>query len=137
MSRSGYSDDCDGWELIMYRGAVASATRGKRGQQLLRDLLMALDAMPNKRLIAHELEHDGEVCALGALGKVRGMCLEVLNPEESEDVAAAFHVAPALVKEIVFENDEDFHYSKETPEARWSRMRAWVVSQIIPQKVAT
>lgn len=35
MSRSGYTDDCDGWQLIMYRGAVASAIRGARGQRLL------------------------------------------------------------------------------------------------------
>lgn len=30
MSRSGYSDGCDNeWELICYRGAVASAARGE------------------------------------------------------------------------------------------------------------
>ena len=36
MSRSGYNGepDCD-WQWIMYRGAVTSATNGKRGQKLL------------------------------------------------------------------------------------------------------
>ena len=32
MSRSGYTDECDGWELVRWRGAVNSAIRGKRGQ---------------------------------------------------------------------------------------------------------
>lgn len=32
MSRSGYSEDLDMWDLIRWRGAVKSALRGKRGQ---------------------------------------------------------------------------------------------------------
>ena len=62
MSRSGYSEDCDGRELIMWRGAVAAAIRGKRGQRALRELVVALDAMPAKRLITDALEIDGEYC---------------------------------------------------------------------------
>jgi hypothetical protein len=62
MSRSGYSydDDDDNWSLIKYRGAVASAIRGKRGQALLRAVLAALDAMPEKRLIADDLVFQGD-----------------------------------------------------------------------------
>ena len=57
MSRSDYnSDNYSEWSLIRWRGAVASATRGKRGQSFLRDLLASLDAMPVKRLISDELE---------------------------------------------------------------------------------
>ncbi len=83
MNRSGYCESCEGWELIRWRGAVASAIRGKRGQALLTELLTALDAMPDKRLIAHELEtDDGEVCALGAVGKLRQMQLSSLDPED-------------------------------------------------------
>ena len=64
MSRSGYSDDCSGRELNLWRGAVESAIRGKRGQAFLREMLVALDAMPEKRLIAGELvTPTGEVCA--------------------------------------------------------------------------
>ncbi|KGC50992.1 hypothetical protein DO66_5867 [Burkholderia pseudomallei] len=36
MSRSGYSDDCGGWSLIRWRGAVNSAIKGARGQKFLR-----------------------------------------------------------------------------------------------------
>lgn len=56
MSRSDYSEDLDMWDLIRWRGQVASAIRGKRGQKLLRDLAAALDAMPVKALIADELQ---------------------------------------------------------------------------------
>ena len=56
MSRSGYTDDLDD-DLAMgrWRGMVASATRGRRGQKLLTDLLAALDAMPEKALVAKQI----------------------------------------------------------------------------------
>jgi hypothetical protein len=129
MSRAGYIEDLDNWDLIRWRGQVASATKGKRGQKLLRDLLAALDAMPEKALIADELEtKEGEVCALGALGKLRGIDMSELDPEEPEEVAAAFDVAAPLAREIVYMNDD--HYDYLTPEQRWGKMRAWVASQI-------
>lgn len=124
MSRSGYSDDCDdNWELIKWRGQVASATRGKRGQAFLRELIAALDAMPEKRLIAHDLRRNGEVCALGSVGVRRGIDLDALDPEEYGAIAAAFGIAHQLVQEIEWENDEGGY--DDTPEQRWQRMRDW------------
>ena len=55
MSRSGYSDDCDGSALQLWRGAVNKAMTGKRGQRLLVDIASAMDAMAEKRLIAEDL----------------------------------------------------------------------------------
>lgn len=130
MSRSGYSDDLDKWALICWRGQVASAIRGQRGQQLLKDLLAALDAMPEKRLIAEDLVNsDGEVCALGCLGKARGIDMAGIDPEEPEQVAKVFDIAPQLAQEIVYENDEG-RWHPETPESRFDRMREWVVKHI-------
>jgi hypothetical protein len=77
---------------------------------------------------------EGDVCALGALGKVRGLDMSGLDPDESEGVAAAFDIAEPLAREIVYMNDEGT-YRKETPEERWTRMRAWVESQIIKSTV--
>jgi hypothetical protein len=131
MSRSGYSDDFDSWDLIRYRGRVASAIRGKRGQKLLLDLVHALDAMPIKRLITKELECDGEVCSLGAIGQFRGVYMAELDPENPESVAHAFDIADCLAREVVFENDENGSYG-EMPERRWERMRAWAVAQLQP-----
>lgn len=136
MSRSGYTDDCDdNWQLIKHRGAVASAIRGKRGQAMLRDLLAALDALPEPKLIDGDLiREDGAVCALGALGKARGIEMSGLDPEDSDTVAATFNVATALACEIVYQNDEWGSYRKEeSPETRFTRMRAWIASKIKPE----
>jgi hypothetical protein len=131
MSRSGYNEDCDDdqWSFIMYRGMVASATRGRRGQALLKDVLIAMNGMPLKRLIAHELEQDGAVCAIGAAGKLRGVDMSNLDPDDPETVAGRFDVADCLAREIVWKNDECGR-RKETPEERFRRMRKWVRSQI-------
>lgn len=129
MSRHGYSDDCeDMWASIRWSGAMKSAMRGKRGQAFLREMLAALDALPEKRLIAEELvTHDGDVCAMGAVCKARGLDVSQIDPEESEQVAAAVGLAEAMVREIAYWND-DFY--GETPERRWTRMRAWIEGEI-------
>lgn len=133
MSRSGYSDDYgddDPLALGRYRAMVASATRGKRGQALFKDILIAMNGMPCKRLIAHELEEqDGAVCAIGAAGKLRGVDMSGLDPEDAETVAGRFNIADCLAREIVWENDECGR-RKETPDERFRRMRKWVRSQI-------
>lgn len=130
MSRSGYSDDCDGWSLICWRGAVASAMNGARGQAFLKEMLAALDAMPEHKLIAGKLEQSGEVCAIGSIGKARGVSMSNIDPGEREIVAALFGIAPAMAAEIVYIND-DYGPYKETPEQRWQRMHDWVQQQII------
>ncbi|WP_258230409.1 hypothetical protein [Pseudomonas protegens] len=73
MTRSGYSDDCGEWDFVRWRGAVNSALNGKHGQAFLIGLRDAMDAMPNKRLVANTLETDGQYCTLGVLGAKRGL----------------------------------------------------------------
>lgn len=139
MSRHGYSDEIDGWDLIRWRGQVASAIRGKRGQRLLIDMVQALDAMPEKALIAEKLidhEDDDSVCALGAVGVKRGIAMEQIDPEEYEEVAETFDIAVQLAREITFINDE-WGYSDETPQQRWERVRAWAINHILPVPVET
>jgi len=129
VSRSGYTEDCDeDWQLYLYRGTVTRAINGRRGQAFLRDLLAALDAMEVKELIRDELEHEGAVCAIGALGKVRGIDMAKLDPEDAECVADQFGIAPTLARETVYMNDEALWHV--TPEDRWRLMRAWVVKNI-------
>jgi hypothetical protein len=133
MNRSGYSDDIDdNWSLIRWRGAVASAIRGRRGQAFLREMLAALDAMPYKRLITEDLVADGEVCALGAVGAARGYDMVDMDPEDRSGVAGTFGIAEALAAEIMFINDEPWWPREEqSPEVRWSHVRAWVAAQIV------
>jgi hypothetical protein len=128
MSRSGYSDDNDQQQINLWRGAVASAIRGRRGQAFLKEMLAAFDALPEKRLIDADLEHDGCVCSLGAVGRARGLDMSDIDPEDFEGVAGAFGLPESLAREVMYLNDD--HYRCETPEERFVRMRAWVVKQI-------
>jgi len=132
MSRSGYSDDLSSRDLIMYRGAVNSAIRGKRGQTLLKDLAVALDAMESKRLITDEFESHGEYCALGVVGEYREINMKGLDFYDSDRVAKSFNIANALAREIVFINDEEYWQAgTETPEERWWRVRYWVGQNLV------
>ncbi len=136
MSRSGYSEDLENWDMIRWRGAVKSAIKGQRGQEFLKETLEALDAMPVKELIACELiAADGACCLLGAVAKKREMDVVGIDPEDHETVALKFGVATALAQEIFFENDEGaWSNSKETPSERWIRMRKWVVSNLAKEE---
>ena len=126
MSRSGYSDDyCEPRDMAMWRGQVASATRGKRGQAFLRELIDALDALPSPRLIEGSLRKDGDVCALGSVGAKRGINLESLDPDDFHTLSGVFGIAHQLVCEIEYMNDEG-SWRWETPEERWRRIRGWV-----------
>lgn len=157
MSRSGYSEDCDGWALIPWRGAVKSAINGSRGQAMLRELVQALDALPEKRLAPETLvTADGEYCALGALGRMRGIELQGIDPEDRMAVANAFGVSEALAAEIMFLNDEGvvetrtavnfevfgpmrpwerhtklkWETNPKAGEMRWAQIRAWAVNNL-------
>lgn len=113
--------------------------RGKRGQAFFREALAALDAMPDKRLIAEALEvpptgmpfrlNEGGVCLLGAVGRERAIDMRRLDPEDAEGIAASFDIAEVLAREVAWVNDEAGYY-KETPEERFERVRAWVKRQI-------
>lgn len=83
----------------------------------------------------------GDVCALGALGKVRGLDMTDLDPEDAEGVADAFSVNEKIIRDIVYHNDEMFDHEWDadkrehrvmTPEKRWLKMRDWVASLIAP-----
>ena len=132
MSRSGYVDDFDNeWQLIRWRGAVASAIRGKRGQAFLREMLAALDAIPTKQLLSHELDTLQGCCALGAVGRQRHMEMSRIDPEDRDTVAGAFAIPFSLACEIMYENDEGGGYWRnETPKQRWVRVRRWVESKL-------
>lgn len=132
MSRSGYTDDCE--HVGLWRQAVRRAATGYRGQHLLRQLRDALDAMPVKRLIAGNIKDEaGQVCALGALDQNAPQYDDWDDWGHRDKLAEHFKIAPALAAEIVYMNDEyDWGTANETPEQRWTRMRAWVEKQILP-----
>lgn len=132
MSRSGYTDDID--DVLAYgrwRGQVISSIKGKRGQALLRELLIALDEMPDKELYPNSFKTEsGEFCALGVLGDKRGVDMSDLIIDEYDCdthlVAERFDISNAMACEIMFMNDEYF----TTPQQRWMDMRQWIVENI-------
>lgn len=135
MSRSGYSNDIDQWDLIRWRGAVAAAIRGKKGQAFLLEMWKAITALPEPKLIANELvEKEGAVCAMGAVGKQRGIDMSALDPENIEGVAGGFGINQKLAMEIAYMNDEGGLY-QETPEARYERMKKWIEQNLKPVEI--
>ena len=141
MSRSGYDEDGDSTYLNLYRATVDRALAGKRGQAFLKELLAALDALPEKALTESMFQADGEVCALGVVGRARGTDMTELNKlaEEDDDwgndvaIAAgkAFGIATCMAADIMYMNDEHGPYN-QTPEQRFARIRAWVAKEIKP-----
>jgi hypothetical protein len=137
MSRHGYSDQYDGSQLAMWRGVISSATRGKRGQAFFRSLVAALDAMPEKSLVAGELEtQEGAVCALGCLGKARGVDISGVDTEDWGTLGELFDIAPQLAQEVMFINDDG---GARADENRWKLVRDWAARQIRiePSEVVT
>ena len=135
MSRSGYSEDYDeefNNASFLWMQGVKNAIKGKRGQQFLRELLVALDAMPEKKLIRGDLEVDGSVCALGSVGKARGLNMQDIDTTDHRALGKMFGIARSMAQEIMFQNDDDFRYMcDETPEQRWARVRQWAVDQLV------
>lgn len=138
MNRSNYTEDADDtWALIRWRGAVASAIRGKRGQAFIKELLGTLEAMPEKKLIEKELEKDGQYCALGCVGAARGIEMRYLDVHNSSLLSKTFGIADALVREIEYINDGDVWvfvnntFNKDdTPERRWKTVRDWCLEHL-------
>lgn len=143
MSRSGYSDYCEDGRIHLYRGAVQSALHGRRGQAFLREMLAALDALPEKRLIQNMLVEDGAVCALGSVGRARGCDMTAFASKDDDDyddgmgdaMARLFGIARAMAAEIMFENDEGT-WAEESPEQRFARMRRWVEANILKAPIS-
>jgi len=128
------------WMEGQQAGAQQSAIRGRRGQQLLRDLVAGLDALPAPELSAGALEDEatGCCCAFGAVRRYRGAAAVPLyfDPMEKDldppHYAEPFDVAPALAWAVVEVNE---WWSTNNDEAarrqRWQRVRDWAVGRLV------
>ena len=126
MNRSNYIDDfdVDPLDFGRWRARVASAIRGRRGQEFLRELAAAMDALPDKWLIAGQLvDEEGDCCAIGAVCKARGIGTAGMDADGVEYTAERLGAPWPLAAEIAYLND---YWPAETPAARWQRMRRWV-----------
>ena len=121
MSRHGLyeMDDWSVEEILQhgrYRGRVASALRGKRGQAFLRNLIAALEAMPiDKRELAADsfVASDGCMCALSATLNHKGLPQpDDIDFDDCDDIDTAIdhaahylNIAEVLAREVIWEND--------------------------------
>jgi hypothetical protein len=143
MSRSGYIEDFeDQWGLIRWRGAVKSAIRGQRGQVFLKEMLTALDSLPEKKLISGFVKTEqGEVCALGSVLAKRNADTSKIEQAFKEDfdedyideewltdeLSGLLNISGALVREIEYINDEE---APSNDYERFNYVRNWVVKRI-------
>jgi hypothetical protein len=141
MSRYCDSDDYDyePWMEGQAAGAMRRAVRGRRGQQLLRDLIAGLDALPVPELAAGSLENPetGCVCALGAVRLQRGadavpLRFDPTDPDvDWRDLAEPFDISETLANAVVGQN-EYYDESNDEPSRRrrWRSVRDWAVRNL-------
>lgn len=138
--RIGYSEDEDfPGQFELWQANCQRSLGGSAGQNTLRELEQALIALPEKRLIAGELENaEGEVCAIGALAKHRGLTSADIHadPEEMEEVGIELGMPRLVAWKIVEVNDVELGERKYripyTPEERYELMLSWVRGRIRP-----
>jgi hypothetical protein len=137
--------DCDDyfyepWMEGQAAGALRSAIRGRRGQQLLRDLVAGLDALPVPELAAGALEdpETGCVCALGAVRLQRGQEAVPLRFDPSDpdvdwrELAEPFDISETLANAVVGQNEYGSQSNDEqSRRRRWLSVRAWAVGNLI------
>lgn len=147
MRRSCYSDDFgddNTWQLPFFRANVDRSLRGRKGQARLRELRDALLVLPVKALEA-ETFADGtstapKVCALGAwaLAKRGGdpaAAFALVGRSDADDHDTAQVLEPhgwprLVVLETIYINDDGNYWRPETPEQRYTRVLAWVESNL-------
>jgi hypothetical protein len=130
--RISYSEDEDyPGQFELWQTNCERSLRGREGQAELMELHAALLALPDKRLIHGSLvDEDGEVCAVGAYAKHKGLDLQKFDPEYDTDEVGIEAGMPKLVAwKVVEMNDMELH-SRFTPEERYTLMLAWVESKL-------
>ncbi len=154
--RLNYSDDEDRpGQFALWDANCRRSIRGKAGQLALRELEVALVTMPEKRLVKDVLvTDDGDVCAVGAYARHKGLDLSKFDPEEEADqVGVEAGMPPLVAWEVVALNDihldtvwevalgplarHDATYKggipfirDMTPEERYTRVLEWVRAKI-------
>jgi hypothetical protein len=141
MSRYCDSDDYDyePWMEGQAAGALRSAIRGRRGQQLLRDLIAGLDVLPVRELAAGSLEdpETGCVCALGAVRLQRGLRAVPLSFDPTDpdidwrELASPFNISETLANAVVSQNEYcDKCNDEPSRRRRWRSVRDWAVRNL-------
>lgn len=153
MSRFGYDGD-ETWNegrQAMWDHSQQQALRSKRGLKMLREVEVALSALPGKRLVSGVLANQqGEVCAVGAWAKARlesGNTLQAYGKEvqslerlaeldeyqegnawDTAEFGRANGLGLCIAWVLAYQNDETAE--RFTPEQRYEHVLGWVRQQI-------
>jgi len=139
----------------LWSANVRRHLKGAKGQAILRELRDALLSLPEKKLINGRLaDEQGCVCTVGALAAHRGVSLkelaDLIKPDEQWGEIDAYEAAECRtmdlgrrigLKEVMsvtlaYRNDDVwFAPVDESDEQRYTRVLAWVESQITPELV--
>lgn len=108
-------------------------TKTDEGQKFMRELITALDALPEKRLITDLLSDGSDCCALGAVGRLRGVTRDEMYKigDDGRRARDLLCITRELADSVTAENDY-FGELGTTPRERWQHMRAWAESQLMP-----
>ena len=124
--RLNYSDNEEyPGQFALWQANCQRSLRGRRGQASLRALKAALLALPEKRLIAHEIQDDtGAVCAVGALAKQQQRNLVTSDPDETVKLGEQCGLPHLVAWKVVEEND--ITLDAVTAEQRYDQMLRWI-----------
>lgn len=138
MSRICWSEDEDyPGQFELWQSNCDRSLLGRRGQNALRELEAALLALPDKRLIAGELDNGDDCCAVGALARTKETLIDSDDPEE---VGIACGMPRLVAWKTVEVNDiilstkweppsKEFPHGRSvnlTPEERYEKVLKWV-----------
>lgn len=123
MSRITYNEEEDyPGQFELWQANVERSLGGRAGQQALRELLAALDALPEKRLIEGHLVKNGEVCTIGAL-----IVEKKSIGRQREEVLAEFDAMLAGLASCLCSHDRSTH---ATGTGACSACARWVADQV-------
>lgn len=132
MSRISYSENEDyPGQFDLWQANCLRSLRGRQGQEELRALREALLSLPDKRLIHGVLvDEEGDVCAVGAYARHKGLDLQTFDPEDATDEVGIAAGMPNLVAWKVVEMNDLNLDSRVTPEQRYTKMLEWIDTQL-------
>jgi hypothetical protein len=117
MTRSGYTDDFgDDYpgQMELYRANVRRSILSAKGQARLKELRDALEAMPEKRLVANVFLEPDNACALGIWARAHRGANAVLDAavdgfngddHETADLLRQFGWPKLVVLDLIYQND--------------------------------
>ena len=94
--------------LNLLEANLMRSIKGKKGQEFLKKLLAALDAMEVNELHTDALKNEsGGFCALGCYANHFKLKTDDIYPDDALAISKSFGISQMLAMKIMWENDEN------------------------------